>query len=32
VEAVGQHDSALLDELEKKIRIKRRELDRRRKP
>ena len=32
VEAVGQHDAALLDELEKKIKIKRRELDRRRKP
>ena len=32
VEAVGQHDVALLDELEKKIRTKRRELDRRRKP
>ena len=32
VEAVGQHDAALLDELEKKIRAKRRELDRRRKP
>ena len=32
VEAVGQHDAALLDELEKKIRTKRRELDRRRKP
>ena len=31
VEAVGQHDAALLDELEKKIRMKRRELDRRRK-
>jgi predicted transcriptional regulator len=31
VEAVGQHDVALLDELEKKIRAKRRELDRRRK-
>src|SRR6202165_5403782 len=29
VEAVGRHDAALLDELEKKIRIKRRELDRR---
>jgi predicted transcriptional regulator len=28
VEAVGQHDEALLDELEKKIRRKRRELDR----
>jgi predicted transcriptional regulator len=32
VEAVGQHDAALLDELEKKIRMKRKELDRRRKP
>jgi predicted transcriptional regulator len=32
VEAVGQHDAALLDDLEKKIRAKRRELDRRRKP
>ena len=31
VEAVGQHDAALLDELEKKIRVKRRELQRRRK-
>jgi predicted transcriptional regulator len=31
VEAVGQHDAALLDDLEKKIKIKRRELDRRRK-
>jgi predicted transcriptional regulator len=29
VEAVGQHDEALLDELEKKIKLKRRELDRR---
>jgi len=29
VEAVGQHDEALLDELEKKIRIKRKELNRR---
>jgi predicted transcriptional regulator len=28
VEAVGQHDEALLDELEKKIKLKRRELDR----
>jgi predicted transcriptional regulator len=28
VEAVGRHDEALLDELEKKIRRKRRELDR----
>jgi predicted transcriptional regulator len=32
VEAVGQHDQALLDELERKIRIKRRELNGRRKP
>ena len=32
VEAVGQHDEALLDELEKKIRIKRRELVRRGSP
>jgi predicted transcriptional regulator len=31
VEAVGQHDEALLDELEKKIRIKRKELYPRRK-
>ena len=29
VEAVGQHDEALLDELERKIKMKRRELDRR---
>jgi predicted transcriptional regulator len=29
VEAVGQYDDALLDELEKKIRVKRKELDRR---
>jgi len=29
VEAVGQHDEALLDELEQKIRIKRKELNRR---
>src|ERR1700730_18249161 len=29
VEAVGQHDEALLDELEKKIRAKRKALDRR---
>lgn len=29
VEAVGQHDETLLDELEKKIRAKRKELDRR---
>jgi len=28
VEAVGQHDEALLDELEKKIKMRRRELDR----
>src|SRR6202171_3359059 len=32
VEAVGQHDEALLDELEKKIKLKRKELGRRRKP
>jgi predicted transcriptional regulator len=32
VEAVGQHDEALLDELEKKIRIKRKELIRRGSP
>ena len=32
VEAVGQKDEALLDELEKKIRIKRKELVQRRKP
>ena len=32
VEAVGQHDEALLDELERKIRMKRRELCRRGKP
>jgi len=32
VEAVGQHDEALLDELEKKIKLKREELDRRRNP
>jgi predicted transcriptional regulator len=32
VEAVGQHDEALLDELEKKIRAKRKELDQRGKP
>jgi predicted transcriptional regulator len=31
VDAVGQHDAALLDELERKIRLKRRELERRRK-
>jgi hypothetical protein len=31
VEAVGQHDKALLDDLEKKIRLKRKELDRREK-
>jgi predicted transcriptional regulator len=30
VEAVGQHDETLLDELEKKIKLKRKELDRRR--
>ena len=29
VEAVGRHDGALLDELERMIRLKRRELDRR---
>jgi predicted transcriptional regulator len=29
VDAVGQHDKALLDELEKKIKLKRKELDRR---
>lgn len=29
VDAVGQHDEALLDELERKIKMKRRELDRR---
>jgi hypothetical protein len=29
VEAVGQHDEALLAELEKKIKAKRRELERR---
>ena len=32
VEAVGQHDAALLDDLEKKIRLKRKELDRKVKP
>jgi len=32
VEAVGQHDEALLDELERRIRLKREELDRRRQP
>ncbi len=31
VEAAGQQDAALLDELERKIRLKRKELDRRRK-
>jgi len=31
VDAVGQYDTALLDELERKIRIKRKELGRRRK-
>ncbi len=31
VEAAGQQDTALLDELERKIRLKRKELDRRRK-
>jgi predicted transcriptional regulator len=32
VDAVGQHDAALLDDLERKIRLKRRELERRSKP
>jgi len=32
VEAVGQHDEALLDELERKIRMKRQEVERRKKP
>jgi predicted transcriptional regulator len=32
VEAVGQHDKALLDDLEKKIKLKRKELDRKVKP
>ena len=32
VEAVGRHDEALLDELERKIKLKREELDRRRNP
>jgi predicted transcriptional regulator len=32
VEAVGQKDEALLDELERKIRVKRKELSHRRKP
>jgi predicted transcriptional regulator len=32
VEAVGQHDEALLDELEKKIKLRRKELCRRPKP
>jgi predicted transcriptional regulator len=32
VEAVGQKDEALLDELERKIRVKRKELGQRRKP
>jgi predicted transcriptional regulator len=31
VDAVGRHDANLLDELERKIRLKRRELERRRK-
>jgi predicted transcriptional regulator len=31
VDAVGRHDATLLDELERKIRLKRRELERRRK-
>jgi predicted transcriptional regulator len=32
VEAVGQHDEALLDELEAKIKLRRKELNRRSKP
>jgi predicted transcriptional regulator len=32
VNAVSQRDSALLDEMERKIRLKRKELDRRKKP
>ncbi len=32
VEAVGQHDAALLDELERKIQLKRQELEREEKP
>jgi predicted transcriptional regulator len=32
VEAVGQHDEALLDELERKIKLRRKELNRRPKP
>ena len=32
VEAVGRHDEALLDELEKKIKLRRKELSRRPKP
>jgi hypothetical protein len=32
VEAVGQKDAALLDELERKIRMKRKELGTRRRP
>ncbi len=32
VEAVGQHDEALLDELEHRIKLRRKELSRRRKP
>ncbi len=32
VEAVGQYDAALLDDLERKIKAKRKELERRRKP
>ncbi|HEY1494289.1 MAG TPA: BlaI/MecI/CopY family transcriptional regulator [Candidatus Solibacter sp.] len=32
VDAVGQHDKSLLDELERKIKLKRRELDRKVKP
>jgi predicted transcriptional regulator len=32
VDAVGQHDKALLDDLERKIKLKRKELDRKVKP
>ncbi len=32
VDAVGQHDKGLLDELERKIKLKRKELDRKGKP
>ncbi len=32
VEAVGQHDEALLNELERKIKLRRKDLDRREKP